>query len=107
MLATGSFAVVPVANDAPSDAGVFVGLCDFWDWSDGVCEEVESFAAEGSGAEGAFGAGEEIVGDVLEVASVFVPGAGGGDVVGCAFAWVFAVSLVVFAQNVQGNIAHL
>ena len=86
VLTTGSFAVVPVADDAPSDAGVFVGFRVLRDGGDGVCEEVESFAAEDSGAEGAFGAGEEVVGDVFEVAAVFVPGAGGGDVVGCAFA---------------------
>jgi hypothetical protein len=87
VLAARSLAVVPVADDAPPDAGVAVGLGDFWDWSDGVGEEVESFAAEGAGAEGAFGAGEEVVGDVGKVAAVFVPGAGGGDVVGCAFTW--------------------
>lgn len=86
MLAARSLAVVPVADDAPSDAGVAVGFRDVGDWSDGVGEEVESFAAEGLRAEGAFGAGEEVVGDVGEVAAVFVPGASGGDVVCCAFA---------------------
>lgn len=89
MLAAGSLAVVPVADDAPSDAGVAVGFGDFRDWGDGVGEEVENFAVEGAGAEGAFGAGEEVVGDVGEVAAVFVPGAGGGDVVCCAFACGF------------------
>lgn len=87
VLAAGSLAVVPVADDAPSDAGVSVGFRDFRDCGDGVCEEVESLAAESSGAERAFGAGEEVVGDVFEVAAVFVPRAGRGYVVGCAFAW--------------------
>jgi hypothetical protein len=87
VLTAGSFAVVPVADDAPSNAGVSVGFGDVRDWSEGVCEEVESFAAEGFGVEGAFCAGEEVVGDVLEVTTVFVPGAGRGNVVGCAFAW--------------------
>lgn len=87
MLAAGSFAVVPVADDAPSDAGVSVGFRDFRDRGDRVCEEVESLAAKGFGAEGTFSAGEEVVGDVLEVPAVFVPGASGGDVVGCTFAW--------------------
>jgi hypothetical protein len=38
-------------------------------------------------------AGEQVVGDVLEVAAVFVPGAGGGDVVGCAFSCGWGVSV--------------
>ena len=87
MLAAGSFAVVPVADDAPSDAGVFVGFRDLRDGGDGVCEEVESFAAEDSGAEGAFGAGEEVVGDVFEVAAIFIPGTSWGDMIGCAFSY--------------------
>ena len=87
VLAAGSFAVVPVADDAPSDAGVSVGFRDFRDCSDGVCEEVESLAANRFAAEGAFGTGEEVVGDVLEVPAVSVPWASGGDVVGCTFAW--------------------
>jgi hypothetical protein len=92
VLAAGSFAVVPVADDAPSDAGVSVGFRNFRDCSDGVCEEIESLAAKISRAEGAFGAGKEVVGDVLEVPAVFVPGTGGGDMVGCAFACEFLVS---------------
>ena len=99
MLAAGSFAIVPVADDAPFDTGVFVGFRDGRDCSDGVCEEVESFAAERSGAEGAFGAGEEVVGDVFEVATVFVPGAGGGDVVGCAFSWGSCLLVWSFLQK--------
>jgi hypothetical protein len=99
VLAAGSFAVVPVAEDTPSDAGVFVGFRDFRDGGDGVCEEVESLAAEGFGVEGALGAGEEVVGDVFEVAAVFVPGAGGGDVVGCAFSWGSCLLVWPFLQK--------
>lgn len=88
MLAARAFAIVPVADYAPSDSGVAVRFGDFGDGS--YCsagEEVGCFAAaEGSRVDYAFCGGEQVVGDVFEVAAVFVPGAGGGDVVGCAFA---------------------
>ena len=95
MLAAGAFAVVPVADDAPFDAGRFVGLGNGGDGVEGVGQEVEGLAAGGSGfvfifgvtEGGAFGAGEEVGGDVGEVAAIFVPGARGGDVVCRAFSW--------------------
>jgi hypothetical protein len=99
VLAAGSLAVVPVADEAPSDTGVAVGFRDFWDWSDGVGKEIKSFAAESLGAEDAFGAGQEVVGDVFEVTAVFVPGAGGGDVVGCAFAWGLLLVRLLFTRT--------
>jgi hypothetical protein len=75
VLATGAFAVVPVADDAPSGYRVAVGFGDFRDSGDGVGGEVDSFATEGfgSGPDGALGAGEQVVGDVFEVAAVSVP----------------------------------
>lgn len=99
MLAARALAVVPVADDAPPDSGVAVGFGDVGDWGYGsVGEEVGGFAAaEGLRVEGddAFGSGEEVVGDVFEVAAVFVPGTGGRDVVCCAFACeVGVVSMV-------------
>lgn len=90
MLAARALAVVPVADYAPTDSGVPVGFGDVGDGSYGsVGEEVGGFAAaERLRVEGddAFGGREEVVGDVFEVAAVFVPGAGGGDVICCAFA---------------------
>ena len=77
MLTTGSFAVVPVADDAPPDAGVSVRLRDFGHHGDGVGDEIESFAAEDFGSDVAFCAGEEVVGDIFEVAAVLVPWACG------------------------------
>ena len=86
VFAAGAFAVVPVAEDAPFDACVAVGFGDGGDGVEGLRQGVESLAAEVSGADSCLGAGKEVVRDVLEVATVFVPGAGRGDVVGCAFA---------------------
>ena len=86
VLAAGALAVVPVAEDAPSHACIAVALCDSRDGIDGSGGEVEGLAAESLGVDGGFCAGEEVVGDVGKVAAVFVPGAGGGDVVGGAFA---------------------
>lgn len=77
VLAAGALAIVPVAEDAPSDACIAVALCDSRDCIDCLCGEVESLAAESLGVDGGFCAGEEVVRDVLEVAAVFVPRAGG------------------------------
>jgi len=86
MLAAGAFAVVPVAEDAPSDACVPVLLRDLGDSVDDTREGVESVSADRVAAVQGLCAGEEVVRNVLEVAAVFVPGTGGGDVIGCAFA---------------------
>jgi hypothetical protein len=57
VLATRSFAVVPVADDAPSDAGASIIFCDFRNSGDSVGDKDESFAADGLGADGALCAG--------------------------------------------------
>ena len=86
MLPAGAFAVVPIPDNAPSDSCVAVRLRDRGDGVDGSRGEVEGLSAERLGADGALCAGQEIVGDVLQMAAVFVPRAGGGDVVGGTFA---------------------
>jgi hypothetical protein len=86
MLAAGAFAVVPIADDAPSDTRVPVLLRDLGYSVDDIREGVECVTADRVAAVEGLCAGEEVVRDVPEVAAVFVPGAGGGDVVGCAFA---------------------
>jgi hypothetical protein len=65
VLAAGAFAVVPVAEDAPSDACGSVSLCDSGHHVDVLCGEVESLSAKCPRADGGFCAGEEVVGDVF------------------------------------------
>ena len=86
MLAARSLAVVPVAENAPPDARVAVLLRDFGDSVDDVREGVESVTADRVAVVESLRTSEEVVRDVLQVAAVFVPGAGGGDVVGGTFA---------------------
>jgi len=87
VLAAGALAVVPVADDAPCDSCVPVRLCDYRDCVDGLRDSVEGLATQSLRVDCGFCAREQVVGDVLEVASVFVPGPGGRDVVGSAFAF--------------------
>lgn len=65
VLTAGSFAIVPVADDAPPDACVAVEFCHFGHRGDGVGDEVESLSAKRLGRYVAFCACEEVVGYVL------------------------------------------
>lgn len=61
VLAAGAFAVVPVADDAPSDACVAVAFSDSRNGVEGLCQEIDSLAAEGLGVDTGFCAGKEVV----------------------------------------------
>jgi len=87
VLAAGALAVVPVADDAPCDSCVPVRFRDGGDCVDSLRDGVEGLAAQNLKVDSGFCAREQVVRDVLKVASVFVPGPGGRDVVGSAFAF--------------------
>jgi hypothetical protein len=100
VLAAGALAVVPVADDAPSNACVAVALCDSGHHIYDLRGEVESLSAKLLRADAGLCAGEKVVGDVLQVAAVFVPWAGGGDMVGGTFA-LGRVSAILSTKNTE------
>lgn len=86
-----AFAVVVLTDDDPANVRTLVIFGDFrdgedsWGWGGG---EIPSVTTVGCAREeGVFGTDEEVVGDIFEMAAVIIPGAGRGDMVGCAFAF--------------------
>jgi hypothetical protein len=65
VLAAGAFAVVPVADDAPSYARVPVLFRDFGDCINDAREGVEGVSADRVAAVEGLCAGEQIAGDIL------------------------------------------
>lgn len=93
MLSTGAFTVVGVADDAPFDARALVGFGDLRHRICGAIELVDGEAATaGSWEVGVLGRREKVVGDVLQVAAIFVPWSCWRDVIGRAFSlWAVLV----------------